>query len=80
MKTLDAAGQIAQQYPDAVCVSFQQPEAGVGRLLKDFSSVAGSAYTTVHYAQDRFYLADTGNQACFLTRFTFSRQRTALRS
>lgn len=71
LKTLDAAGQIAQQYPDAVCVSFQQPEAGVGRLLKDFSSVAGSAYTTVHYAQDRFYLADTGKSGLLLDALYF---------
>ena len=71
LKTLDTAGQIAQQYPDAVCVSFQQPEAGVGRLLKDFSSVAGSAYTTVHYAQDRFYLADTGKSGLLLDALYF---------
>lgn len=60
LKALDAAGQIAQQYPDAVCVSFQQPEAGVGRLLKDFRSVAGSAYAAVRYAEERFYLTDAG--------------------
>ena len=44
--------------PDAVCVSFRQPDASAGRLLKEFRSVAGGAYTTVRYAQERFYLAD----------------------
>lgn len=58
LKTLDAAGQVAQHYPDAVCVSFRQPDASAGRLLKEFRSVAGGAYTTVRYAQERFYLAD----------------------
>ena len=60
LKALDAAGQVAQRYPDAVCVSLRQPDAGAGRLLKDFRSVAGRAYTAVRYAQERFYLADGG--------------------
>lgn len=80
MKTLDAAGHIAQQYPDAVCVSFQQPETSAGRLLKDFRSVAGSAYTAVRYPEDRFYLTDDGKSERFWTRSTSSRQRTAPRS
>lgn len=60
LKVLDASGQIARRYPDAVCVSLRQPDTGAGRLLKDFRSVAGSAYTVVRYAQERFYLAGTG--------------------
>ena len=58
LKALDASGQVAQRYPDAVCVSFRQPDASAGRLLKEFRSVAGNAYTAVRYAQERFYLAD----------------------
>lgn len=40
-------------------------------LLKDFSSVAGSAYTTVHYAQDWFYLADTEKSGLLLDALYF---------
>ena len=70
-KTLDAAGHIAQQYPDAVCVSFQQPETSAGRLLKDFRSVAGSAYTAVRYPEDRFYLTDDGKSEPLLDALYF---------
>ena len=71
LKTLDAAGHIAQQYPDAVCVSFQQPETSAGRLLKDFRSVAGSAYTAVRYPEDRFYLTDDGKSEPLLDALYF---------
>ena len=71
LKSLDASGQVAQQYPDAVCVSFRQPDAGAGRLLKDFRSVAGVAYTAVRYAQERFYLADDGKSEPLLDALFF---------
>ena len=71
LKTLDAAGHIAQQYPDAVCVSFQQPETSAGRLLKGFRSVAGSAYTAVRYPEDRFYLTDDGKSEPLLDALYF---------
>ncbi|MFQ9062672.1 MAG: S-layer homology domain-containing protein [Oscillospiraceae bacterium] len=71
LKTLDAAGRIAQQYPDAVCVSFQQPETSAGRLLKGFRSVAGSAYTAVRYPEDRFYLTDDGKSEPLLDALYF---------
>ena len=71
LKSLDASGQVAQQYPDAVCVSFRQPDASTGRLLKNFRSVAGGAYTAVRYAQERFYLADDGKSEPLLDTLFF---------
>ena len=71
LKALDASGQVAQQYPDAVCVSFRQPDASTGRLLKNFRSVAGGAYTAVRYAQERFYLADDGKSEPLLDTLFF---------
>lgn len=41
LKTLDAAGRIAQQYPDAVCVSFQQPETSAGRAAEGLPQRGG---------------------------------------
>ena len=71
LKALDASGHVAQRYPDAVCVSLRQPDTGAGRLLKDFRSVAGGAYTAVRYAQERFYLADGGKSELLLDELFF---------